>query len=108
VGYSTDFPTNGAAQTAGAHIGCSLREASSIAGTILHDCDMVQGASGGPILYIRQNQIKIVSMNAAQMVIPNNRAEEFSRKSANIAVLASSWMQAVCELSPDNVSCPKR
>ncbi len=108
VGYSSDFPAKGAAQTAGAHVGCSLRENSPFPGTILHDCDMTQGASGGPILYITQKQIRIVSMNAAQMVIPNARAEEFSRKSANIAVLPSSWMQAVCELSPDNMSCPKR
>ena len=51
-----------------AHIGCHLTE-QVLAGVFFHDCDAVQGESGGPVLIWRDGQVRLVAVNVA--VIPS-------------------------------------
>lgn len=82
VGYSGDFPninkekyrffTAGQGWTAAVHDGCSIvNEESNI---LLHDCDMTQGASGGPIIGVIGNQPYIVGLNNAEVKTVDGRA----------------------------------
>jgi protease YdgD len=103
VGYSLDFPAENPAYTAGVHQGCTIRGEKN--GYLLHDCDMTQGASGGPIFFLRDNgEAVIVAINAAQYIIPGGRQKTpmYTPRTANIAVMVSSWAEAVSELRTQN------
>jgi protease YdgD len=50
-----------------AHLGCHLTEQSS-PGVLFHDCDAVQGESGGPVLSWINGELRLVAINVA--VIP--------------------------------------
>jgi protease YdgD len=103
VGYSGDFPKENPGQTAGVHDGCSIRGFGPQLGMIAHDCDMMAGASGGPIFVMRQNGKKltatIVALNAAERVSDAGRnPSKFSRETANIGVFTASWASKAEEL----------
>jgi len=103
VGYSLDFPAENPAYTAGVHQGCRIRGEKN--GYLLHDCDMTQGASGGPIFFLRDNgEAVIVAINAAQYIIPGGRqkAPMYTPRTANIAVMVNSWAPCVSELRTQN------
>jgi protease YdgD len=51
-----------------AHLGCRLKE-QPLAGVLFHDCDAVQGESGGPVLAWQNGQLRLVAINVA--VIPS-------------------------------------
>lgn len=51
-----------------AHLGCRLKE-QPLAGVLFHDCDAVQGESGGPVLAWHNAQLRLVAINVA--VIPS-------------------------------------
>lgn len=64
VGYSGDFPASNPGQSASAHIGCSIVEAWQ--DVVLHECDTYGGSSGGPILGLVNDQVRIVALNSAE------------------------------------------
>lgn len=51
-----------------AHLGCHLTE-QPVPGVLYHDCDAVQGESGGPVLAWIDGQLRLVAVNVA--VIPS-------------------------------------
>ncbi len=51
-----------------AHLGCHLTE-QPLPGVLFHDCDAVQGESGGPVLAWVDGQLRLVAINVA--VIPS-------------------------------------
>lgn len=51
-----------------AHLGCHLTE-QPMAGVLFHDCDAVQGESGGPVFAWLGGQLRLVAINVA--VIPS-------------------------------------
>ena len=53
AGYSGDFPKEHPAETAGVHLGCSIRGLTRLPGVLSHDCDTTQGSSGGPIFVLQ-------------------------------------------------------
>ena len=61
AGYSEDFMKG---LTAGAHIGCYIRE--RVAGLLLHDCDDARGASGGPMFDMFDGKPIILAINVAE------------------------------------------
>lgn len=62
AGYGRDK-----AQVPLAHIGCHLTE-QVLPGVFIHDCDAVQGESGGPVLAWSEGELRLVAVNVA--VIP--------------------------------------
>ncbi|MBI3445577.1 MAG: trypsin-like serine protease [Magnetospirillum sp.] len=62
AGYGRDK-----AQVPLAHIGCHLSE-QALPGIFIHDCDAVQGESGGPVLAWAEGELRLVAINVA--VIP--------------------------------------
>jgi V8-like Glu-specific endopeptidase len=64
VGYSGDFPTSNPGQSASAHVGCSIVEAWQ--DVVLHACDTYGGSSGGPILGLVNDEVRIVALNSAE------------------------------------------
>jgi len=96
VGYSSDFPKENPAETAGVHKGCSIRGFGPQLGMISHDCDMMSGASGGPMFVVFQEGNKlnavIIALNAAERVsLAGKNPPEFTRETANIGVYAATW-----------------
>ena len=51
-----------------AHLGCHLTE-QSLPGVFFHDCDAVQGESGGPVFGWIKGEVRLVAINVA--VIPS-------------------------------------
>jgi protease YdgD len=51
-----------------AHVGCHLT-GQAMPGVFIHDCDAVQGESGGPVLAIENGRLRLVAVNVA--VIPS-------------------------------------
>jgi protease YdgD len=51
-----------------AHLGCHIQE-QPVTGVLFHDCDAVQGESGGPVLGWVDGQLRLVAVNVA--VIPS-------------------------------------
>jgi V8-like Glu-specific endopeptidase len=100
AGYSGDFPQDNPAATAGVHRGCSIRGFGPQLGTITHDCDMMAGASGGPMFALmKDGSAIIVALNAAERVNPEGKkVSQFSRESANIGVYAATWADKAEEL----------
>lgn len=100
AGYSNDFPKEQGGSTAGVHLGCSIRGFEPQFGLAMHDCDMTSGASGGAIFTISQKGIgKIVALNVAERKNPEGKyPAEFSRETANYAVLTREWAGAAQEL----------
>ena len=100
VGYSADFPKDKPSETAGVHRGCSIRGFGSLLGTISHDCDMMAGASGGPIFaFLPDGSAVMVAINAAERVSPEGKkVAQFSKKTANIGVFAAAWASKAEEL----------
>lgn len=103
AGYSSDFPKEKPSETAGVHKGCSIRGFGSQLGTVSHDCDMMAGASGGPMFVVSQDGSKvsaiIVALNAAERVSPEGKkVPKFSRETANIGVYAAAWAGKAEEL----------
>lgn len=81
VGYSGDFPPTGPGETASVHMGCSIRgEAQEV---LLHDCDMLGGSSGGPILGKLNNDFRVVGINFGSVNSPE------AGIAANLAVKVS-------------------
>ena len=64
VGYSGDFPASNPGQSASAHIGCSIVDAWQ--DVVLHACDTYGGSSGGPILGLVNDEVRIVALNSAE------------------------------------------
>lgn len=104
AGYSADFPKNRPGTTAGVHQNCSIRGVTSLPGVLSHDCDMTQGASGGPIFaLLPSGSVMIVAINEAERVdktVNNQKAPRFTASSANLAISAANWAGAACELAP--------
>lgn len=103
AGYSSDFPKDNPAETAGVHKGCSIRGFVPQPGVVSHDCDMMAGASGGPMFVIFQEGNKlnavIIALNAAERVSPAGKnPPEFTRETANIGVYAVTWARKAEEL----------
>lgn len=103
AGYSSDFPKEKPSETAGVHKRCSIRGFGSQLGTISHDCDMMAGASGGPMFVLSQDGSKvsatIVALNAAARVSPEGKnVPNFSKETANIGVYAATWASKAEEL----------
>ncbi|MEX0269164.1 serine protease [Leptolyngbyaceae cyanobacterium UHCC 1019] len=100
VGYSSDFPKEKPSETAGVHKGCSIRGFGSQLGTIAHDCDMMAGASGGPMFkLLPDGSAAILALNAAERVSPEGKkVPKFSRETANIGVYAATWAGKAEEL----------
>ena len=62
AGYNFDIERG---EVLSAREGCRIREVEAI--SVLHDCDMVSGTSGGPIFYKdKEGQYKIVALNYAE------------------------------------------
>jgi V8-like Glu-specific endopeptidase len=104
AGYSSDFPKDRPAATAGVHRGCSIRGVGPQLGTITHDCDMMAGASGGPMFALAPDgSAIIVALNAAERVSPEGKkVPQFSRDTANIGVYAATWADKAEELLKGN------
>jgi len=68
-----------------AHLGCRLRE-QPLAGVLFHDCDAVQGESGGPVLAWENSQLRLVAINVA--VIPSREEMGVAASIAPLAALA--------------------
>ncbi|MBD2093474.1 hypothetical protein H6F67_26920 [Microcoleus sp. FACHB-1515] len=66
AGYSADFPASNPGRSAGVHMGCSIL--GEVEGSLIHDCDMTGGSSGGPILAFIDDEFRIVALNAAELV----------------------------------------
>jgi len=100
AGYSSDFPKDMPAATAGVHKGCSIRGFGSQLGTVSHDCDMMAGASGGPMfMWLPDGSAVILALNAAERVSPEGKTPPaFSRQTANIGVYAATWAGKANEL----------
>ena len=103
AGYSSDFPKEKPSETAGVHKSCSIRGFGSQLGTVSHDCDMMAGASGGPMFVFSQDGSKvsaiIVALNAAERVSPEGKnVPKFSRETANIGIYAATWASKAEEL----------
>jgi len=62
AGYGRDK-----AQVPLAHVGCHLTRR-ALPGVFIHDCDAVQGESGGPVLGWSEGELRLVAVNVA--VIP--------------------------------------
>ncbi len=62
AGYGRDK-----AQVPLAHVGCRLTR-QALPGVFIHDCDAVQGESGGPVLGWSEGELRLVAVNVA--VIP--------------------------------------
>ncbi|MBW4653755.1 MAG: trypsin-like serine protease [Kaiparowitsia implicata GSE-PSE-MK54-09C] len=65
MGYSGDFPVDKPGQTASAHVGCSI--VGEELDVVLHLCDTYGGSSGGPILTLVNDEIRIVALNSAEV-----------------------------------------
>ncbi|BAE50888.1 trypsin-like serine peptidase [Paramagnetospirillum magneticum] len=63
AGYGRDK-----AQVPLAHVGCRLTR-QALPGVFIHDCDAVQGESGGPVLGWSEGELRLVAINVA--VIPS-------------------------------------
>jgi protease YdgD len=63
AGYGRDK-----AQVPLAHVGCRLTR-KALPGVFIHDCDAVQGESGGPVLGWSEGELRLVAINVA--VIPS-------------------------------------
>ncbi|XGW00802.1 MAG: serine protease (plasmid) [Leptolyngbya sp. BL-A-14] len=104
AGYSGDFPQDQPGSTAGVHKGCSIRGITSVPGVLSHDCDMTQGASGGPIFVVQPNgSVVIVAVNEAERVdatVHAQQAPKFTASAANLGIAAVNWSAAACELAP--------
>jgi protease YdgD len=103
AGYSIDFPKEKPAETAGVHKGCSIRGFGSQLGTISHDCDMMAGASGGPMfVLLPDGSAVIIALNAAHPTTPTNpqgrQVSKFATETANIGVYAAVWANKAQEL----------
>jgi protease YdgD len=103
AGYSSDFPTEKPSETAGVHQGCSIRGFASQPGVITHDCDMMAGASGGPMFaFAPDGSAIIVALNSAHRTSPDQRqgskVERFSGDRANLGVYAITWADKAQEL----------
>ena len=100
AGYSSDFPKENPANTAGVHQGCSIRGFGSLPSVITHDCDMMAGASGGPIFAIfPDGSAVIIALNAAERVSQEGKnPQKFSAATANIGVNAAAWASKAEEL----------
>jgi protease YdgD len=103
AGYSSDFPKEKPSETAGVHKSCSIRGFGRQLGTISHDCDMMAGASGGPMFVVIQDGSKlsavIIALNAAERISPEGKkVSKFSTKTANIGVYAATWASKAEEL----------
>lgn len=100
AGYSSDFPKEKPSETAGVHKGCSIRGFGPQLGTITHDCDMMAGASGGPMFKLLPNgSAAILALNAGERVSPEGKTPRaFSRQTANIGVYAATWAGKAEEL----------
>ncbi len=96
AGYSADFL---AGKTAGAHIGCYIRE--RVGGLLLHDCDDTRGASGGPMFDMFNGKPEIVAINVAEY---RNGGEtslhlpSYSKKYANIGIPTSVFLKKLKEV----------
>ncbi|MGG6242412.1 trypsin-like serine peptidase [Nodosilinea sp. AN01ver1] len=65
MGYSGDFPVYSPGNTASAHVGCSIvGEEQEV---VLHLCDTYGGSSGGPILTLMNDDIRIVALNSGEL-----------------------------------------
>lgn len=106
AGYSSDFPKEKPSETAGVHNGCSIRGFGPQLGMISHDCDMMSGASGGPMFVVLQEGNKlnavIIALNAAhrtpQGKPQGTQVNKFSRETANIGVFSAVWAAKAEEL----------
>ncbi|MCY7393367.1 MAG: trypsin-like peptidase domain-containing protein [Leptolyngbyaceae cyanobacterium CAN_BIN12] len=100
AGYSSDFPKEKPSETAGVHQGCSIRGFGSQLGTVSHDCDMMAGASGGPMFAIfPDGSAVIIALNAAERVSrEGTNPKKFSGPTANIGVYATTWAKKAEEL----------
>lgn len=104
AGYSGDFPKDYPAETAGVHQGCSIRGVTNVPGVLSHDCDMTQGASGGPIFaLLPDGSAVIVAVNEAERVdetVRKQQAPRFTASNANLGISAANWAGTACELAP--------
>ncbi|MDV2999004.1 MAG: hypothetical protein N5P05_000610 [Chroococcopsis gigantea SAG 12.99] len=83
IGYSGDFPKNNPGETASVNTGCSI--VGEVDDVLTHNCDSMPGSSGGPILGIVDDQVRIVALNSAYTQNPNNQeAVNFAVKIARI------------------------
>lgn len=100
AGYSSDFPKEKPSETPGVHRNCSIRGFGRQLGTIAHDCDMMAGASGGPMfMFLPDGSAAILALNAAERVSPEGKkVPKFSRETANIGVYAATWAGKAEEL----------
>lgn len=93
VGYSGDFLFG---RTAGAHLGCSIRE--RVGGLWYHDCDDTRGASGGPMFVTKADGPYIVAMNVAEFRDGGEvslKLDAYERAHANLAVPASAFVPMI-------------
>jgi len=101
AGYSRDFPEDKPSETAGVHNGCSIRGFGSQLGTVSHDCDMMAGASGGPMFAIFQDgSAVIVALNSSALSVnrQGDKVQKFSPRTANFGVYAETWARKAEEL----------
>ena len=70
-----------------AHMGCHLTQ-QPLAGVLFHDCDAVQGESGGPVLAWLGGEVRLVAINVA--VIPSRGEMGVAAAVTPLAALAAS------------------
>lgn len=97
AGYGRDK-----AQRPFAHVGCRLtrREAPGI---MLHDCDAVQGESGGPVLTLEAGEFRLAAINVA--VIPSRNEAGVATELDALRPLAYS-LGATRKSKPGSLSAP--
>ena len=78
-----------------AHLGCHLTE-QPLPGVLFHNCDAVQGESGGPVLAWIDGQLRLVAINVA--VIPSRgelgvaaSVAAMAAEAARLGAAASTW-----------------
>jgi len=84
AGYSKDK----FGKTGGVHYGCKIVEENGN-GVVDHDCDMTEGASGGPLLVYHEGKWKLTGMAVAE-------GEDL--KDYNVAISAANFIDKIAEL----------
>jgi len=91
AGYSRDFKEG---RELGVHFNCHFRNGYVAVEAIGHDCDMNDGASGGPVLAGSGRDMKIYGVNVGHSGDDSEaKLAEYSSKYANIAILATEAKQ---------------
>lgn len=102
IGYSSDF-LGGDIASFDSDCRLTATEVHSGINTLLHNCSTRKGASGGPLLYVKDGKAKIIAINSSERryldktIVPSG--VEYADSIANVAVPSERFYDKLKELT---------